>query len=288
MPENMIYKADLVRNIDLTEVLKCTGGIEDRYDKAKWHTCRGVISVTGEKFFNWNQAVGGGGAIDLVIHLRECNFKRAVCWLFENFPSHSIQASKSTGVKSIKKRILTLPERDDKKLPQIIEWLRYDRCIPAKLIDALVRCGKLYADTRGNAVFLLPGKEKKAVGAELRGTTHSRWRGMAPGSRKDLGAFYVKGANARKTVLCESAIDAISYFALHPGHMAVSTSGATPYPAWLPIVIEKGYEIFCGFDADETGDRVADKMIKRYPMVKRLRPPAHDWNDVLKSQSNLS
>ena len=148
----------------------------------------------------------------------------------------------------------------------------------------LIRSGKLYADKRSNAVFLLLGKEKKVVGAEIRGTNHSRWHGMASGSKKGLGAFYVKSQNTKKIVLCESAIDALSYFALHPDCMAASTSGANPNPAWLPLFIAKGFEIYCGFDNDETGERAANKMIHLYPMVRRLRPTKHDWNDVLRSQ----
>ena len=83
-------------------------------------------------------------------------------------------------------------------------------------INFLINSGKLYADNRGNAVFLLLGKEKKVVGAELRGTNDLRWHGMVPGSRKDLGCFYVKTPNANKIVICESAIDALSYFTLQP------------------------------------------------------------------------
>jgi hypothetical protein len=175
-------------------------------------------------------------------------------------------------------------------LPHVIDYLRYDRYIPRELINVLVATGKLYADYRGNAVFLLPGKEKKVVGAELRGTgrvagIHFPWRGIAPGSRKHLGAFYVKSPKAKTMVICESAIDAISYFAIQPNCMAISTSGANPEPAWLVTFIRKGYQVYCGFDADRTGDKAANRMNQLYPMVKRLRPYKKDWNEVLKDLS---
>jgi len=64
--------------------------------------------------------------------------------------------------------------------------------------------------------------------------------------------------------------------------LCVSTSGANPAPAWLPLSIAKGFEIHCGFDADQTGDTLADKMISRYPSIKRLRPIQRDWNDQLR------
>jgi len=180
-----------------------------------------------------------------------------------------------------------VPKRDDSKVQQIRDYLSNHRCIPSELIDFLIRSGKLYADDRANAVFLLLGKEKRVVGAELRGTSQSRWHGLTPGSRKDLGCFYVKTAGATKVVLCESAIDAISYFALQPNCTALSTAGANPNPGWLSILVGKGFDIYCGFDSDDTGDALADQMIRRYPEVKRLRPPNKDWNEVLQSKSAL-
>ena len=284
MSEDMRDRADHVRNIDLIEILQLEGCIRDNHDRAKWHTCQGVLSVTGRKFMNWTQSVGGGGAIDLVMHLRQLDFMSAVSWLSEHLSSFAARSSEFISSKATVKKIFKLPQRDDRKLLKVIDYLRYGRCIPAALVNMLVRSGKLYADNRGNAVFLLLGKEKKVVGAELRGTIHSKWHGMASGSQKGLGAFYVQSPNTERIVLCESAIDALSYFSLHPGCMVVSTSGANPNPAWLPLFVAKGFEIYCGFDNDETGERAANKMIKLYRTVKRLRPTKHDWNDVLRSQ----
>lgn len=159
--------------------------------------------------------------------------------------------------------------------------MRLPWALPSALITPLIDAGTLYADNRGNVVFLLLGKEKKVVGAELRGTGYKKWRGMATGSLKKLGCFYILGKSNRKMVLCESAIDAISCRVLHPEYTALSTSGAHHDPAWLKNLITNGCEIFCGFDADPTGDTLAQKMMALHPSVKRLRPSRHDWNEVL-------
>ena len=123
---------------------------------------------------------------------------------------------------------------------------------------------------------------------ELRGTTARPWRGLAPGSQKDLGCFAVPLERcpsslkaASPIILCESAIDALSCLALHPHCRCLSTAGARPNPNWLPSLLDQGDAIYCGFDADSTGDHMAAAMIALYPAIKRLRPPAHDWNDVL-------
>lgn len=277
-------KADEVRHIELDVLLQHFGSTKDDQDKAKWYTRQGVISITGSKFMNWTRGTGGGGAIDLVMHLQEMGFKDAVAWLYNTFSYAPHQRVPNQWYTS--KRILKLPQRNDKKLETVIHYLRDHRCIPQQFINPLIQSGKLYADTRGNAVFVLLGKKKRIVGAELRGTSDTQWRGMAPGSRKKSGCFYVVGESSRKMVLCESAIDAISCAVLHPEYTAISTSGATADPAWIYNFLTNGCEIYCGFDTDRTGEIMATEMIKRHPSIKRLRPTRHDWNEVL--QQNLS
>ncbi|MFQ5835839.1 MAG: DUF3991 domain-containing protein [bacterium] len=277
------YQANLVRQIDLVSVLRITGAVQDKFDKHKWHTSQGIISVTATKFMNWTQGIGGGGAIDLIIHLRNFDFKTAVLWLADRFPSSDRQ--RLVEVNPIPKHIFQPPKRDNTRLPQVVNYLCHSRSIPLSPMQSLIHSGRLYADIRGNAVFLLLGKEKTVVGAELRGVTQLRWRGMAPGSRKDLGCFWVKKSTTRNLILCESAIDALSFFALHPDWLAISTSGATPNPLWLKSFVKSGYQVYCGFDADETGDKMAHKMILLHPTVKRLRPCKHDWNDALVANS---
>lgn len=269
-----------LRQIGLTTILRLAGAVPNRSDKRKWHTCQGVISVSGQKFFNWNQSEGGGGAIDLVIHLKKCDFTTALGWLNEHFP----YALSYVATECASKPAPQLPVRDDTKLHQVTSYLTVVRFIEPGLVKLLIDDGTLYADARGNAVFLLLGKEKGVVGAEFRGTTSFRWRGMALGSRKDLGYFSIQRCQTKTVVLCESAIDALSCLVLNPDCMTVSTSGANTNPPWLPSLINEGYTVFCGFDSDDTGDRLAGRMIQTHPTVKRLRPANHDWNDVLISK----
>jgi len=256
--EDIRKKADSVRNIDLSTLLHHLGCTKDPQDKAKWLTPRGVISVNGQKFMNWTLDTGGGGAIDLVIHLQGVGFKDAVFWLCNNFFSALVQQTSPKQSHS-PKQILKLPQRNDGKLLQVIHYLKDQRRIPKEQIDTLIESGKLYADVRANAVFILLGEKKRIVGAELRGTYGTQWRGMAPGSQKNQGCFYLVGSSTRKMVLCESAIDAISCFVLHPEYTAVSTSGATANPAWLQKFIRKGCKIYCGFDSDRTSNMLETK-----------------------------
>ena len=237
-------RTNRVRSIPLQDVLLLAGAKRDRYDKAKWHTARGVISCTAAKFINWNQGVGGGGAIDLAMHLNNLGFKTAVEWLCHHFPYFDFQEHLVPSCTAE----LMLPSQVPGNLPAVKRYLTDERSIAPFLIQQLIESGRLYADSRGNAVFLLLGKENIPVGAELRGTTAARWRGMTPGSRKDAGYFSIPAPGAMTAVLCESAIDVISCFELHPLCLCISTSGARPNPRWLPELFDQGFEIYCGFE----------------------------------------
>ena len=277
-------RAARVRRLPLPEVLLLVGAQRDRYDQAKWHTSKGSLSIYGMKFMNWKEQFGGGGAIDLTMHLCDFDFLAAVAWLDRHFlPAENRQPAPPLGRSN-----LILPPQEPRCLPGIIRYLVQERSLDAALIQSLLESSRLYADPRGNAVFLLLDKENRPVGAELRGTTPARWRGMAPGSRKDLGYFSVPAPAATTIILCESAIDAISCCLLLPGCLCISTSGARPNPSWLPFLLQQGLAIYCGFDADLTGDNLAYQMIRLYPEVKRLRPSHHDWNDILTFQQRQS
>ncbi len=273
--------ADRARETPLEGVLVRSGAERDREDPAKWRTARGTLSVNGRKFMNWRLGVGGGGAIDLVMHLQGLGFRSAVEWLEgvdRGRPAWTRPAAASGG------REFRLPAADAGGLHRVIGYLQRERGLPASLIDPLVAAGTLYADGRGNAVFLLLDAERRPVGAELRGTSPRRWRGMAPGSRKDGGYFSIPAPGARALVLCESAIDAMSGRALWPDRLCVSTSGARANPGWLPALLRGGTEVYCGFDSDAAGDEKGHALIALHPAVKRLRPAPQDWNDVLRAR----
>ena len=230
---------DGLRAIPLNSVLRAAGAEADRHDPAKWLTPQGVLSVNGAKFFNWNRDRGGGGAIDLAMHLRVCDFTAAVQWLAEHFclPTAGSPAFSTHSPN------LRLPSADGAQLRHVTRYLLEQRGLPAALLRPLVDSGRLYADRRANAVFVLLGKENHPVGAELRGTSAMAWRGLAPGSRKDLGYFACGLARAHELVLCESAIDAISCAAIYFNRLCLSTAGARPNPAWLPPLLVQHHRV---------------------------------------------
>ncbi len=291
--ENFRRKADAARSLPLETVLTRWGAERDRHDRAQWHTERGPLSVTGAKFFNWHCHQGGGGAIDLVMHLGGMDASAAVKWLGQHLgtaptavasTANCLQASPApaAGGAHAQTRGLHLPIANPAKLQRVRRYLTEHRSLVADILDPLIDAGKVYADGRGNAVFLMvAGRPNRPVGAELRGTGERVWRGLAPGTCKDDGYFWIGTRGSQKIVLCESAIDAISCFQLHWPCICISTAGVRPNPFWLHPLLARGYDLHCGFDDDEPGEMASRRMITRHPSIKRLRPPAHDWNDAL-------
>jgi len=269
-----------MRAVPLAAVLDHSGAVPDRADPHKWHTARGVLSVTGAQFINWHLGHGGGGAIDLVMHLHGVGFGQALEWLEAHFTSSVIPLGSAPP-----RSPLRLPPSVPEHLAQVRRYLTQQRRLPAALLDPLIDAGSLYADARANAVFLLRDLHGQPVGAELRGTGSLPWRGMAPGSRKDRGSFAIPDTPLPASVLCESAIDALSCHALLPSARCLSTAGARPNPAWLAALLAQGPPLFCGFDADPTGEAMAQAMIALHPSIRRLRPTRKDWNEVLCSEA---
>jgi len=284
---NWKQKCDFLRKIPLETVLINHGAEQDIRDRQKWHTVQGTISITGDKFYNWQCCYGGGGAIDLVMHLKQCCFANATAYLAAIIPCQVDTTSGSLSNTMVEKlgctanKKLLLPMKKESNLTRITSYLIKQRCLPSRLIYSAIESGIIYADSKANAVFLMRGRQNNVVGAELRGTTPQKWRGLAPGSDKQKGAFYVGSVACRKVSLCESAIDALSYVALYPNTLAISTAGAFSHLLWIDNFVKNGFCVTCAFDNDTTGNQMADKLTLQYPGLKRNRPQRHDWNDVL-------
>ena len=177
--------ADELRGVALDEVWKNSGVRATAATLPNGERRADPFRRPAPKFMNWKLGVGGGGAIDLAMHLMDCDFKTALRWLDANFAAVPFLEKQRLNSKAFRP-----PPRCDAGLPIIKEYLCSRRRIPLQAVNALLKSGRLYADSRNNAVFPMLGKNAEVVGAELRGTGAAKWRGMAPGSRKSPRRFH--------------------------------------------------------------------------------------------------
>lgn len=183
------------RRADLREVMATLGGQPDRYDKRKFRIGDRHISINGEQFYDHDAGRGGGGAIDLVMHVRHCDFNEAVAYLTGRVAVLVRSADhdrRNEGPALLEERRPFIPpRRDERYWPQVRAYLAEERGVPSRIVDNLHHTGVVYADSRQNAVFLRHAPDGTVTGASLRGTrAGTDFKGLAAGTDRDAGYFY--------------------------------------------------------------------------------------------------
>jgi Plasmid recombination enzyme/Toprim-like/Protein of unknown function (DUF3991) len=283
-----------LREISLTQVAHELGLDPDPKDKYKWRNEQSVINITGQKFYDFKEMKGGGGAIDLVMYVEGYKFGEAVHWLKDRFGEaaalETITQQTRLTIEEKPRQPFVKPAQDETCWPKVRDYLTNMRMLPAAQIDELHKQGLVYADENQNAVFVRRSLEGEVTGASLRGTAGmtNSFKGLALGTRRSQGWFYDESehpGSVQQVVLCESAIDAMSYKTLHSTQektLYLSTDGAGYVPLEQLQSIPK---ITIAFDKDQAGAEMAERLKQDLPQAQIETPQQKDWNAVL--QENL-
>lgn len=281
-----------LRAMPLDVVLEKLGATRDAKDLTKWHTQAGEVHIEkgeGLRFNSFtNTDIKGRGAIDLAMKIEGWSFDQAVKFLASEFGSERAagdlaarEAAKA--MERVQQAVKTAPEPsplpypEPDKLPRVKRYLVEVRKIPARIVDALIERGRIFADKFANACF----RTDDEAGVEKRGTAAgTKWRGhYGP-----KNGFTVKGDPYRVAIV-ESSIEALSLNALE-GCTCVSVGGANQKKAselaksWK----ERGATVYAAQNADKAGDDQAARLMKAVPGMERMRPPhGKDWNDQLRT-----
>jgi hypothetical protein len=173
-------------------------------------------------------------------------------------------------------------------------YLENERRIPAEVLCHPRFAGRIRIDSHGNAIF--PHWNQDGLcGYEIK---NRNFTGFAPGGEKGLWGSRI-GLEDSKLVVAETAIDALSYFALKdpPGARYVSTAGAlnSVQPELILTAINKlrpRREVILALDNDNGGVQLAAKISNLFGQIdargcvlKTDLPttPGQDWNDVLQA-----
>ena len=263
-------QADRLRDTALEPLAERLGYARDPRHRQRWRRAGSLLSIRGAKFFDHARGHGGGGAIDLVMHARGCGFQEALAFLADGPTPVSADPPPAPAP-------LRLPDSVAAHWPPVRDYLVRLRGLDPALLQRCRQAGSLYADSRRNAVFTCRDRSANTVGAELVGTRPlpdgSTFKGLAPGSRRDRGGFWLSSGSAppAAVLLTESAIDALSAVLLPaPGLPAdclvVSTAGtACRLPRWLHPL--QDLPLLCGYDADPAGDQAARALRRQHPMA---------------------
>lgn len=174
-------------------------------------------------------------------------------------------------------------------------YLERGRRLPGELLTSPRFAGRIRMDRRGNAVF--PHFDEQGLcGYEMK---NWHFTGFAKGGDKGLWLSHTR-PDDRRFVFTESAIDAMSYAALHPDEQTRYASlGGKPNPKQPALIAAKialmpnGAEIISAMDCDQAGrglSQVVQHAVEhtgRSDLSFRTHSPARegdDWNDVLKDK----
>jgi excisionase family DNA binding protein len=180
--------------------------------------------------------------------------------------------------------------RDARRHP----YLENERALPASLLELPRFVGCIRIDSRGNACF--PHRDLDGIsGFEIRNTNY---KGFSSGGTKSIWMSNPFPDDDR-IVLCESAIDALSYAMLFPDdHTRYGSIGGKPNPVQPELVrssvarMPPKSKIVAAMDADETGGELAEMVRQAVLLSGRddlafvFQEPAgaKDWNDVLRAK----
>ena len=279
-----------LRTIPLTQVAHELGLDPDPKDKHKWCNEQHTLNITGTKFYDFKSMQGGGGAIDLVMYLEQCRFGEAVHWLKDHFGEgqtlQTITQQTHQTIQEKPQKYFIAPERNQDHWPAVKDYLTQTRKLPEQQIQHLHDQGLIYADEHQNAVFLRRSFEGETTGASLRGTAgkNNQFKGLAAGTRRSQGWFYIESDHEgpiQRAILCESAIDCLSYQTLHPSEektIYLSTDGAGYVPTEQ---LQQFAQITLALDNDAAAQQMAQKLRQDLPQVQIQAPDAKDWNQDL-------
>lgn len=292
------YKAtlDRLRGVPLEQILEDSGATWQRDKKAFGINGR-LLRIDGGKFYDLKSGSKGGGAIDLVKILQECDFTTAVQWLANQYGEAS--AIRTAGASARERAIeqakqaavapLQAPPETPENWHDAFEYLTGERALPEDLVDVLHERGDVYADDRSNVVFRRYSLRGETVGYVLTGTGETRFKGNR-GAKMD-GAYCIGVPNARTVMICESPIDVLSAWTLHKrggsvNHLYVSSDGTGHL---CPDILRGRANILSGYDNDKAGEKHHGELLAQLSElgiktpVTRILSTAKDWNADLKN-----
>jgi hypothetical protein len=165
-------------------------------------------------------------------------------------------------------------------------YLTRERGIDKRVIEAF----EVRQDERGNACF----GHRDYVDVSGWEVKNQGFTGFSAGGERAVTLVVPGGGKPKKIVICESAIDAMSYAQLkhERGNCYMSTAGAQLSPAQrtllTQILSKTTLPVVLAMDKDAAGERMAQEVAQMAPQgvqtTREVPEAGKDWNDALRAQ----
>lgn len=289
-----IFTEEQINQANRKDILEVAGSlglsIEKKHREIRAAGYGGLVFAPGEN--KWvcfsarsaGEKIDGGGPIQLVMYIRNCDFKEAMKYLLGT----KIEERTFCQPKKKIKKPFQLPKAAD-DFRHVYAYLLKTRKIDRRVIEYFVRENLLYENTYHSCVFVGYDFLGKARHASIRGTvSENAFKGEVPGSDKRF-AFHKIGTTNVLHVY-EAPIDLLSYLSINPNtwddhHVALCCLADKALSEYLKHV--SGVEnIFFHLDNDQWGDRHTLKLCEVYGQTFDVwdeRPDRQfkDWNEAV-------
>ncbi|MDQ6961328.1 MAG: MobV family relaxase [Mariprofundaceae bacterium] len=269
-----------LRDMPLIEICQNFGYIQNEKDPAKWKTPVGTISITDKKFFDHSAGVGGGGAIDLLMHTEGVDFKQSVEMIASGISAYyaasavSQRACQQVGASIQKPNKIQKPNSDPSLIPKLEEWLTSTRKIPMSMAQNWIDSGKVYASKfhdSWQAIFV-HGKN-----AFNRVNPNTDFKGWVYGSTVDDVMFTSEPCRTKPTAIVEGHLDGMALEALRPDLNVAIAGSSGSVPKFAEELKKNGHSVLLAVDNDPAGRAIIEKL----PQYEAIKPISKDWNQDL-------
>lgn len=300
-----------LRTLPLEDVLKALNFAPEKYkDRLIWKSSAdsqkdsfGILfddeakGGYGQDWYDTFNQKPGRGAIDLVAHLQNKEFRDAKIWLLQNLGSQTevYQAeiekftATQTDAQSKHDEPLRLYARADENLEKVVNYLSLERGLSIDFVREEIINGNIYADRAARAMFVYRNPAGEITGAAWRATDSFK-RMLLNGSDLDAGWYNLGNLQtAEKIVIVEDAIEALSYYELeHLKNGAEKTAVIGVFGTKIPdglleyISQEKSLVTLSIAFADKTA---GNKSFRKAEIALGLKPAETDEEKEIKTLS---
>lgn len=269
-----------LRSQDLLEVAHKLGYEKSDKEKNVYYTQAGKIAITGQKFYDFSNGKGGGGAIDFVMHTEDCDFNRACSILgdvigIEAASTEIVLHSQSTAKKLASKPVALVKPNvstDPSHKQGLIDYLHKQRCISMPTISKWINKGWVYASKFADtwqAVFT-------GENGYFRKNPATDFSGWVRGSEAEPKVYI----EADSIAICESHIDAMSLHDKRPDLGICFVNGKGGAELGIREVLRRGKKPVLALDNESGTIEQMEALAKKYECGVLLSD-YKDWNDDL-------
>lgn len=296
---------DEAKNTDLIDFLKYTEGFDFKKIGKNYRCIQhdSLIVTEDRKGFFWNsKGINGNNAIDWQMKIKGNTFPQAMEKIVgepkATYEYGLLKKSQNENIHQtvFEKKPFNLPPKSESN-NRVLAYLIKTRGIDQNIVKELIKQGKVYQDTRNNAVFVGFDNNGIAAYAFKRSTftlgDGSKFRGEESGSNKDF-SFKIVGADKSKVYCFESPIDLCSKATIDQmsGKNSFGKNTLISLGGVSDNALEKFLEtnssvkeiVFC-LDNDEAGRKATEKLSQKYIEkgydVKTVTPKLKDFNEDL-------